>query len=71
MKVHYDEKEDILTIVLARKKIDDTYETEHGYVSVTEKGEPVMVDIFEASKFFAAAGKVLPHEIKKKFFSSA
>ena len=28
-----------------------------------------MVDIFEASKFFAEESKVLPKEIKQKFFA--
>ncbi len=70
MKVHYDKDEDILMIVLTRKKVrlDDTYETEHGLVSVTESGEPIAIEIFEASKFFAKESKVLPREIKQKFF---
>ncbi len=71
MKVHYDKDEDILMIVLAQKKIDDTIETENSLVSVTEKGEPVMLEIFEASQFFAAESKVLPKEIKQKFFATA
>jgi len=71
MKVHYDKDEDILMIELARKKIDDTIETEHSLVSVTEKGEPVLLEIFDASKFFAEESKVLPKEIKQKFFATA
>lgn len=71
MKVHYDKDEDILMIVLAKKKIDDTWETENSLISVTEKGEPVLLEIFNASKFFAAESKVLPKEIKEKFFASA
>lgn len=73
MKVRYDKDEDILTIVLAKKgqKIDDTYETENSLISVTEKGEPVLVDIFNASKFFAEESKVLPKEVKQKFFASS
>ena len=70
MKVHYDEEEDILMIQLARKKIDDSYETESSIVSVTEEGEPVLVEIFEASKFFKEESKALPEEIKQKFFSA-
>lgn len=69
MKVRYDKNDDILMVVLNRKKIDDTYETENGFLSVTEKGEPVLLEIFNASKFFAEEGKVLPKEIKEKFFS--
>ena len=71
MEVRYDKKEDILMIVLSKKKakLDDTYETDYGLVGVTEKGEPLMVEIFEASKFFAKESKVLPKEIKQKFFA--
>lgn len=69
MKVRYDQEEDILMIQLARKKIDDSYETEHSIVSVGKKGEPVLVEIFDAKKFFAKTGRVLPKEIKQKFFS--
>lgn len=73
MKVHYDKDEDILMIVLDRKnrkRIDDTYETDTGTVSVDEDGRPLMVEIFNAKQFFAQESKVLPREIKQKFFSS-
>ena len=69
MKVHYDKDEDILMIELVRKNIDDTYETEHSLVSVDKKGEPVLVEIFEAKKFFLEESRVLPKEIKQKFFA--
>lgn len=71
MKVRYDKDEDILMIVLSNKKakLDDTYETDYGLVGVTEKGEPLMIEIFEASKFFAKESKALSKEIKQKFFS--
>lgn len=51
MELHYDKDADILMIVLSHKKIDDSYETDYGIVSITEKGEPVMIDVFKASKF--------------------
>ena len=70
MRVHYDKDEDILMIELARRKLDDTYETEQSLVGVDEKGEPVLVEIFGAKKFFAAESKALPREIKQKFFAS-
>ena len=71
MKVYYDKDEDILMIELVRKNIDDTYETEHSLVSVDSKGEPVLVEIFKASKFFAEESKALPEEVKQKFFTSS
>ena len=73
MEVRYDKDEDILMIILTRKKVrlDDTYETEDGLVSVTENGEPIAIEIFKASKFFAEESKALPNEIKQKFFTSS
>lgn len=70
MKVHYDKDEDILMIVLSDKKIDDSYDTKEGnIVSVSEDREPVMIDIFKASKFLKDLGKVIPKSIKKKVWS--
>ena len=71
MKVHYDIDEDILMILLAPRKIDDSYETESSIVSVDEKGEPVLLEIFRASKFFKEESKALPQEIKQKFFAAS
>lgn len=36
-------------------------------VSVVEDGEPVMIDIFKASKFLKDLGKVVPREVKEQF----
>lgn len=66
MKVHYDKDEDILMIVFTNKKVDDSYETEEGnIVSVAEDREPVMIDIFKASKFLKDLGKVIPKKIQQ------
>ena len=71
MKVHYDSDEDILMIVLSSKKIDDSYETKEGnIVSVAEDREPVMIDIFKASKFLKDLGKVIPKNIQKELWSN-
>lgn len=67
MKVHYDKDEDILMLVLSNKKIDDSYETENGnIVSVAKDREPVMIDIFQASKFLEDLGKVVPKNVQKQ-----
>ena len=71
MKVHYDKDEDILMLVLSKKKIDDSYETETGnIVSVSEDKEPVMIDIFKASKFLKDLGNAIPKSVQKKVWSS-
>lgn len=69
MKVHYDKDEDILMIVLTNKKIDDSYETKEGnIVSVAEDREPVMIDIFKASKFLKDLGKVIPKQVQRQLW---
>ena len=70
MKVHYDKNENILMLVLSDKKIDDSYETEHSIVEVAEDGEPVILTIFDASNFFKEESRVLPSDIKQKYFST-
>ncbi len=70
MKVHYDKDEDILMLILSDKKIDDSYETKEGnIVSVAEDREPVMIDIFKASKFLKDLGKVVPKNVQKQLWS--
>lgn len=70
MKLHYDEEADILMIVLSNKKVDDSYETNYGVVSISEDGEPVMIDVFKASKFLKDLSKSLPKELKPEFTQS-
>ncbi|MDD5147604.1 MAG: DUF2283 domain-containing protein [Candidatus Daviesbacteria bacterium] len=70
MKVHYDKDEDILMIVLSSKRIDDSYETQEGnIVSVAKDREPVMIDIFKASKFLKDLGKVIPKSVQKELWT--
>jgi len=71
MKVHYDKDEDILMLVLSDKKIDDSYETKEGnIVSVAEDREPVMIDIFRASKFLKDLGKAIPKKVQRQIWFS-
>ena len=69
MKVRYDKKEDILMIELMRKKVDDAFETENMIVHVDKDRQPVLLEIFNASQFFKEEAKILPTEVKQKFFA--
>lgn len=72
MKVHYDKDEDILMLVLSSKKVDDSYETAEGnIVSIAEDKEPVMIDIFKASKFLKELGRVVPKSIQQEIWSQS
>jgi uncharacterized protein YuzE len=70
MKVHYDKDEDILMIELAHKKIDDSYETDQMIVHVTEDREPVLLEIFKASKFLKDLGRVVPRNLQKQVWGA-
>lgn len=67
MELHYDKEEDILMIVLSNKKADDSYETGYGIVSVDKNGEPVMIDVFKASKYL----KNLKKDLASQQFSQS
>lgn len=66
-KISYSEDVDILMIQLSNNKIDDSYETDTSVVSVDKKGEPVLLEIFHASKLLKELGKSLSKEVKDKF----
>lgn len=68
-KINYSEDVDILTIQLSNKKIDDSYETENSVVSVDESGEPVLLEIFHASKFLKELGKVIPKRVQQEVWT--
>lgn len=69
-RVKYSEDVDILTIQLSDKKVDDSYDTEYGIVSVAEDGEPILLEIFNASKFLKDLKRAIPKNIQKQLWSS-
>ena len=69
MKVQYDKKEDILMIKVGSKKIDDAYETDNMIVHVAENKEPVLLEIFDATKFLIGIKKILPLKTKNQVFA--
>ena len=71
MKLKYYKEDDILVFRFSDKMIDDSYETEAGIVEVDKDNELVSLEILHASEFFNLASKVLPKEIKQKFFQNA
>ena len=58
-------------IQLAKKKVDDAYETENMIVHVDQDKEPVLLEIFEATKLLKGLNRTLPSKLKGSIFSSA
>lgn len=69
MKVRYDKKEDILMLKVGGGKIDDSYETSTMIVHVAENREPVLLEIFDSTKFFMDIKKTLPPKTKNLIFA--
>lgn len=67
----YEKEDDILMIELNNKKIDYAEQTGDLIVHFSPKREAVLLEILDASHFFAEQGKVLPKEIKQKFSASS
>ena len=65
----YEKEDNVLMIELNDKKIDYAEQTGDFIVHFSPKREAVLLEVLDASKFFAKEGKILPKEIKQKFFS--
>lgn len=71
MKLKYYQEDDILVFTFSNNSVDDSFETTAGILEVDKNKEPVSLEILHASKFFAEESKILPKEIKQKFFAGA
>ena len=56
-KISYSEDVDILMIQLSHKKVDDSYDSGDMIVQVDEKGEPVILEIFNGGKHLKELSK--------------
>lgn len=68
-KISYSEDVDILMIQLSHKKLDDAYDVGNMIVQVAEDGEPVLIEIMDASKFLKQAATRLPKKVLETIFS--
>jgi len=54
MKIHYDREEDILTLEISDEgKIDHAEQVDSVIVHFTASGEPVLLEILDASEFLS------------------
>ena len=65
----YEKEDDVLMIELNNKKIDYAEQTGDFIVHFSPEREAVLLEILDASRFFAKQSRVLPKEIKQKFFA--
>lgn len=70
MKVKYYKEDDILVLKLSEKPIDYAEESNWVIVHFDESKEPVRIEILDASRFLKEESRVLPREIKDKYFAT-
>lgn len=68
-KISYSEDVDILMIQLSNKRLDDAYDVGNMIVQVAEDGEPVLLEILDASAFLKQAATKLPRKVLETIFS--
>lgn len=66
----YQKEDDIAMIELSNKKIDYAEQTGDLIVHFSPDREAALLEILDASQFFAEQSKALPKEIKQKFFAA-
>lgn len=70
MKIEYYSEDDILVVKLGKEPYDYAEMQDSTVVHYTKEGKPVRIEILDASRFFREEAKVLPAEIKKRYFLS-
>ena len=71
MKVTYSKDADVLMVTLSKKKLDDSYQKDNMIIQVASDGEPVVVEILNASQFLRQTATQLPKNMLKSIFSSS
>lgn len=69
LKYRYDKEDDVLMVFLGKGKIDDTQQTGNFISHLSAKGEVLLLEILDASKFLKETSRAFPQEIRKQVFS--
>lgn len=69
MKVKYNKQDDVLMIEFNKKPIDYAEQSGDLIVHYSPKREAVLLEILDASKFFQAASKAFPSDIRQQVFA--
>lgn len=69
LKTRYDKEDDVLMVFLGKGKVDDTQQTGDVIVHLSEKGEALLLEILNASKFLKETSKAFPPEVRQQVLS--
>ena len=70
IKYRYDKDDDILMVFLGKGKIDDAQQTGNIISHLSAKGELLLLEILDASKFLKETSKAFPPNIRSQVFSA-
>ena len=70
IKTRYDKEDDVLMVFLGKGKIDDAQQTGNIIVHLSEKGEALLLEILNASKFLRETSQAFPPEVRRQVFAS-
>jgi len=66
MKISYEREKDILLLEISKKKIDYAKEAGPIIIHFSKQGEPILLEILDASEFLSAATKTSIRSVKGK-----
>ncbi len=70
IKYRYDKDDDVLMVFLGKGKIDDAVQSGNIISHFSAKGELLLLEILDASVFLHETSKILPDEIKERYFAA-
>lgn len=69
IKYRYDKEDDVLMVFLGKGKIDDAVQSGNIISHFSVRGELLLLEILDASKFLEATSKILPSQVKQHIFA--
>lgn len=70
IKYRYDKEDDVLMVFLGKGKIDDAQQTGNIISHLSSKGELLLLEILNASKFLKETSQAFPFKIRQQVFST-
>jgi len=70
INTRYDKENDVLMIFLGKGKIDDTQQTGNMIAHLSKKGEILLLEILNASKFLKETSAAFPTKVRRQVLSS-
>ena len=69
IKYRYDKEDDVLMVFLGKGKIDDTQQSGNIISHLSVKGELLLLEILDASKFLKETSQAFPPEVRQRVIS--